>query len=98
MSLLANMPMRSRLILGGAALGVVIVAFLLLKMATAPSYQTVATGLDPSKTGKMTAALDAQGIAYKIENNGTALAVVKGKTAQANIALSSAGLSSATAT
>ncbi len=93
MKLLQSMSMRQRLVLGGSILGVIIVAFLLLKMASAPSYALIATGLDPAKTGKMTAALDAQGITYELRNNGTALAVEGNSTAQAQIALADAGLS-----
>jgi flagellar M-ring protein FliF len=86
------MSMRQRLMLAGSALAVVVVAFLLLRLASAPSYALVSTGLDPAKTGKMTAALDAQGIAYELRNNGTALAVEKSQTGQAQIALSEEGL------
>ena len=38
----------------------------------------IAAGLDPAQTGKITAALDEQGIAYELRNNGTALAVHEG--------------------
>ena len=93
MKLLQSMSMRQRLVLGGSILGVIVVAFLLLKLASAPSYSLIATGLDPAKTGKMTAALDAQGITYELRNNGTALAVEGNSTAQAQIALADAGLS-----
>ena len=93
MKLLQSMSLRQRLVLGGSILGVIIVAFLLLKMASAPSYSLIASGLDPAKTGKMTAALDAQGITYELRNNGTALAVDSNSTAQAQIALADAGLS-----
>lgn len=93
MKLLQSMTMRQRLTLGAAALGVVVVAYLLFSLATRPSYSMIATGLDPAKTGKMTAALDAQGIPYELRNNGTALAVEKAKTAQAEVALAGQGLS-----
>jgi flagellar M-ring protein FliF len=92
MALLSSMSLRQKLMLAGCALAVVIVGFLLLRIATAPSYSLVSTGLDPAKTGKMTAALDAKGIAYELRNNGTALAVEKSQTAQAQIALSAEGL------
>ena len=49
----------------------------MLKIATAPSYALIAPGLDPAQTGKITAALDEQGIAYELQNNGTALAVAE---------------------
>src|SRR4051794_6023052 len=93
MQLLNAMPMRSRLILGASILAILVVGFLLFRVASQPSYATIMSGVDPAQTGKVTAALDAQGIGYKLENNGTALAVEKGSTAQARIALASQGLS-----
>ncbi len=64
----------------------------MLKIATAPQYALIASGLDPAQTGKITAALDSQGISYELRNNGTALAVQKSATAQANIALAGQGV------
>ncbi|MBS1869765.1 MAG: flagellar M-ring protein FliF [Actinobacteria bacterium] len=96
-ALLANVTPRGRIVLGAVALGTVVVLILLMRMASAPSYTTLMTGLDPAQTGKVTAALDTKGIGYELQNNGTALAVEKGKTADARIALASAGLSGATA-
>ncbi|HMJ03416.1 MAG TPA: flagellar basal-body MS-ring/collar protein FliF, partial [Conexibacter sp.] len=69
--------------------------FLLMRMASAPSYSTLMTGLDPAQTGRVTAALDERGIGYELQNNGTALAVDKGRTAEARIALASAGVDGA---
>ena len=91
-SLLANLSPKGRLALAGSAIGIVLVAFLLMRVAGAPSYSTVLTGLDPATTGKITSTLDAKGIGYKLENNGTALAVDSSKTAQARVALAEAGL------
>jgi flagellar M-ring protein FliF len=91
-ALLMNVSPRGRIVLAASAIGIVVVLILLLKIASAPSYTTVLTGLDPAQTGKVTAALDQKGIGYELQNNGTALAVEKGKTAQARIALASAGL------
>ena len=48
--------------------------------------------MDPADIGKVTAALDEQGIEYELRNNGTALAVEKSQTAQARIALAGKGL------
>src|SRR3954454_10871709 len=87
------LPARTKGILAVSTVAVLAIAFLLLKIAGAPSYQLLSTGLDPAKTGKMTAALDAQGITYELRNNGTALAVNGNSTAQAQIALADAGLS-----
>src|SRR5919198_5158054 len=91
-SLLANLSPKGRLALAGSAIGIVLVAILLMRVAGAPSYSTVMTGLDPATTGKITATLDSKGIGYKLENNGTALAVDSSKTAQARVALAEAGL------
>jgi flagellar M-ring protein FliF len=91
-ALLANVTPRGRIVLGAVALGTVVVLILLMRMASAPSYSTLLTGLDPAQTGKVTAALDTKGIGYELQNNGTALAVEKGKTAEARIALAGAGL------
>lgn len=89
---IANMTPKGRLMAAASALGVVVVVFLLIQMASAPNYTTMLTGLDPAQTGKITTALDAKGIGYEIQNGGTALAVDKSQVAQARIALASQGL------
>ncbi|GAC1322148.1 MAG: flagellar basal-body MS-ring/collar protein FliF [Thermoleophilaceae bacterium] len=91
-TLLQNMTPKGRAVLGGSIVAVVMLAFLMMQMASAPSYSTMLTGLDPAQTGKLTAALDGKGIQYEIQNNGTALAVDKAQVAQARIALASKGL------
>jgi flagellar M-ring protein FliF len=83
---------RGWLILGGGALAAILVVYLFLHMVSQPSYSTLATGLEPAQTGKMTAALDQQGIGYELQNNGTALAVQSDETARARVALAGAGL------
>src|SRR3954469_15952993 len=91
-AILMNMTPKGRLILAGSVLGIFLVGFLMLRMASAPSYSTVMAGVDPAQTGKITSALDAKGIKYEIQNNGTALAVDKSQLAQARIALAEQGL------
>lgn len=76
---------------GAVAVGIVFLV-IVFKMASAPSYSTMLTGLAPAQTGKITSALDSKGISYQIQNNGTALAVQSGQTGQAQIALATAGL------
>ncbi len=90
--LLSNLTPRGRLVLAGAALALVVIVVLGMQMAGRPSFTLISSGLDPAETGKVTAALDDKGIAYELRNNGTALAVSKTQTAQARIALASAGL------
>src|SRR3954469_3528343 len=89
---LLALPAKTKGILGVSAVAILGIAFVMLKIATAPQYALIASGLDPAQTGKITAALDSQGIAYELRNNGTALAVQKSATAQANVALSAQGV------
>ena len=72
---LLALPAKTKAVLGVSAVAILAIAFIMLKIATAPSYALIASGLDPAQTGKITAALDEQGIAYELRNNGTALAV-----------------------
>ncbi len=77
---------------GGSVAAGLAFLVVLMQMAAAPSYATLQTGLDPAQTGKITSTLSTQGIAYQLQNNGTALAVQSDKTAQARVALATAGL------
>src|SRR4051794_7862267 len=86
------LPAKTKALLGVSAFAVLAIAFIMLKIATAPSYALMSSGLDPAQTGKITTALDAQGIAYEVRSNGTSLAVQKSQVAQARIALASAGV------
>src|ERR671937_840557 len=91
-SLIQNTSTKGKIGMAAAAVGVLVVAILLMKMATSPSYSTIATGVDPAQTGKMTAALDTKGIKWKLVNNGTGIAVDAGQTAAARVALAEQGL------
>src|SRR3954469_3560551 len=94
-SILMNMTPKGRLALVGSVLGVLLIGFLMMRMASDPSYSTVMGGVDPAQTGKITAALDAKGVKYEIRNNGTAVAVDKSQMATARIALAEKGLPNA---
>lgn len=87
------LPTRSKAVLAVSGVAILAIAFLLLRIAGAPAYTLVSSGLDPAQTGKITAALDEQGIAYELRNNGTALAVEKAQAAQARVALAGQGVS-----
>jgi len=89
---IAKLPGKSKAVLGASVLAVVLVAFVLLRIAGAPAYTILSSGLDPAQTGKITAALDEQGIAYELRSNGTALAVDKAQAAQARVALAAQGV------
>src|SRR5918992_1131303 len=90
---LRAMPARSKAVLAVSAVAILGIAFLMLRIAGAPSYTLLSSGLDPAQTGKVTAALDEQGIGYELRNNGTALAVEKAQAAQARVALAGQGVS-----
>src|SRR3954467_14066689 len=91
-TILMNMTPKGRLMAAGSILGVVLVGFLMMRMASAPSYSTVMAGVDPAQTGKIPSALDAKGVKYEIQNNGTAIAVDKSQIGDARIALAEKGL------
>src|SRR3954464_13801294 len=91
-NVIANMTPKGRLVAGGSAVAILLLAFFMMRIAGATSYTTIQAGLDPKQTGKITAALDSKGIKYEIQNNGTALAVDKSQLAQARIALAEQGL------
>src|SRR5919201_658433 len=93
-SIIQNTSTKGKIGMGVAAIAVVLVAIMLMKVASSPSYATVATGVDPAQTDKMTAALDQKGIKWKLENNGTAIAVNSAQTAQARVALAASGVPS----
>src|SRR3954447_6735036 len=93
MSLLQSMSTRGKLLLAGSILAIAVVGFLLVSLATKPTYTTLGAGLDPAQTGKLTGALDSQGIAYKLANGGTAIEVPSAEVAKARVALAGSGLS-----
>jgi flagellar M-ring protein FliF len=86
------LPARSKAIIAVSAVAIVGIAFIMLRIAGAPSYTMLASGLDPAKTGEITTALDEQGIAYELRNNGTGLAVAKSQVGQARVALGGSGV------
>jgi flagellar M-ring protein FliF len=90
--LASRLSTRGWLVAGGASIAAIFVIYLFMQMISAPSYSTLMTGIEPAQTGKMTAALSAKGIAYELQNNGTALAVQSNKIAEARVALASAGM------
>jgi flagellar M-ring protein FliF len=90
---LLALPPRTKGIVAVAAVVILGVTFMMLRLATSPAYELLSSGLDPAQTGKVTSALDASGIAYELRNNGTALAVEKSQLGQARVALGTAGVS-----
>src|SRR4051812_23593321 len=91
-NVIANMTPKGRLIAGGSAVAILLLAFFMMRIAGQPSYTTVMAGIDPKQTGKITAALDSKGVKYEVQNNGTAIAVDKSQIGDARIALAEKGL------
>ncbi|HWH93077.1 MAG TPA: flagellar basal-body MS-ring/collar protein FliF [Baekduia sp.] len=92
MALINSMSLRGKITLAACALGFLAASLFIVKMASKPSYTTVMTGVDPAKTTQITTALSAAGIAFELQNGGTAVAVQKGKETEANVTLASKGL------
>jgi flagellar M-ring protein FliF len=90
---LKALPSRSKAIIVVSGVAILAIAFIMLRIAGAPAYSILSSGIDPAQTGKITTALDEQGIAYELRNNGTALAVEKSQVAQARVALAGQGVS-----
>src|SRR3954469_4145750 len=90
MSLLQSMSTRGKLLLAASIVGIAVVGFVLVSVATKPTYTTLGAGLDPAQTGKLTGALDSQGIAYKLGNGGTAIDVPSADVARARVGLAGA--------
>src|SRR5436853_7489104 len=93
MSLLQSMTTRGKLLLGASVIGVAVLAFMLVSLATKPTYTTLGAGMDPAQAGKITGTLDSQGIAYKLGNGGTSIQVPTGAVSRARVAIAGAGLS-----
>src|SRR3954466_4133131 len=93
MSLLQSMSNRGKLLLAASIVAIAVVGFMLVTLATKPTYTTLGAGLDPAQTGKLTGALDSQGISYKLANGGTAIEVPSADVAKARVALAGSGLS-----
>jgi len=90
--LASRLSPRGWLVAGGGGVAAILFVYLFLHMVSQPSYSTLASGLNPAQTGKMTSALDQQGISYELQSNGTALAVQSNQMAKARVALAGAGV------
>jgi len=90
-ALASRITPRGWLIGGGFAVAAILFVYIFLHTISAPSYSTLASGLDPSQTGKMTNTLSAHGVSYQLQNNGTAIAVQSNQTSEARVALAGAG-------
>lgn len=88
----SKLSTRGWITVGVAALVGVLFIYLLMNLASSPSYTTVIAGQSPAQAGKVTAALSGAGIPYQLSNNGTAVSVETSKESQARVVLDEQGL------
>ncbi len=93
MALINSMSMRGKVILAACAVAFLAAVFLVFRMASAPSYVTVMSGIDATRSADITAALSAAGISGHLINAGTELQVPQGSEDKAVTALAQKGLS-----
>jgi flagellar M-ring protein FliF len=87
-----NLDTRGQVTLIGALVAVLVVGFVLFRVASRPSYAALATGLDPADASEVAGALDAAGVGYRLVNGGTEVDVVQGQESRARVALADEGL------
>src|SRR6202012_5735342 len=87
-----KMSPKGWVMLGGSLVLGVAFLMIVMSMASKPSYSTLEAGIDPAQTGKITSTLASAGVSYQLQNSGTAIAVNSSQTAQARVALATAGL------
>lgn len=87
-----SLDTKGQLTMVGSLIAVVVLAFVLFRVASRPSYTALASGLDPAEASEIAATLDAAGIGYQIVNGGTQVDVVQGQESNARVALASEGL------
>lgn len=92
MALINSMSMRGKVILAACAVAFLAAVFLVFRMASVPSYVTVMSGIDPTRSADITATLSAAGISGHLINAGTELQVPQGSEDKAVTALAQKGL------
>jgi flagellar M-ring protein FliF len=90
--LASRLTPRGWMVAGGVAVVAILFMYLFVHTVSQPSYSTLASGVEPSQTGKMTSTLSAAGISYQLQNSGTAIAVQSNEVAKARVALAGANL------
>lgn len=88
----SKLSTRGWITVGAAALVGVLFIYLLMSLASSPSYTTLVAGQSPAQTEKVTTALAAAGIAYQLSNSGTAVQVDPSDVGQARDLLDGQGL------
>src|SRR3712207_5015128 len=89
---LAGFSASQRVIIGLLAVVAVVGGMTFLKWVTAPTYGVLLAGMDATDAAAVTAKLDADGVAYKLEGGGSAVLVPKEVLDTQRIAVAAAGL------
>ena len=71
MAVINSMSLRGKITLAACGLGFFIAVALIFKMATAPSYATVMSAIDPTKGAEINSALSAAGVTGNLTAGGT---------------------------
>jgi flagellar M-ring protein FliF len=93
----SKLSTRGWITVGAGALVGVLFIYILMSMASSPTYTTLVAGQSPAQTGKITAALSTGGIAYQLSNNGTGVEVNPSDVGKARVLLDTQGLLSGSA-
>ena len=88
----SKLSTRGWITVGAAAIVAVLFIYILMSMASSPSYTTLVAGQSPAQTQKITAALSTGGIPYQLSNNGTAVEVNPSNVGKARDLLDGQGL------
>lgn len=89
----SKLSTRGWIAVGAAALIGILFIFLLMTVASAPSYTTLVAGDSPAQAQKVTTALATAQIPYRLSPSGTAVSVPSSQAGQASDVLATAGLS-----
>ena len=93
----SKLSTRGWITVGAAALVGVLFIYMLMSMASSPSYTLLVGGQSPAQTQKITTALSTDGIAYQLTNNGTGVEVNPSDVGRARDVLDGQGLLSGAA-
>ncbi len=88
----SKLSTRGWITVGAAAVISVLFIYILMSMASSPSYTTLVAGQSPAQTEKITSALSTGGIAYQLTNNGTGVEVNPSDVGKARDLLDGQGL------
>jgi flagellar M-ring protein FliF len=93
-TLFSGFTTGQKVMTGLAVVTVLVGGYLFTSWASTPSYSALYTNLEPEDASAITEALDADGVSYKLADNGRTVLVPAGKLYSERIALSSQGIPS----